>query len=762
MSSKNRKSYTAYILESSRKRTAPASPRVKRTISVTAAVIALSLAILVLAPVVAGAFYIYGVSEELPRLEREALKPPAQTTKIFAADGTLLADLHSEVNRVVVPLDRISPWMQKAIIAIEDERFYKHKGVDYEAILRSLVVDIRTGSAKQGASTITQQYVRNIYLSPEKTFERKIKEAFLAYQIEKIYSKDTILEKYLNTVYFGQGCYGVETASILYFGKSAKDLTLPEAALLAGLVKAPSRYTPYSNPDLALRRRNIVLKKMLELGYIDAATYEQAVRQKVVVHPLPKHTYRAAPYFVEYVKQLLIDKYGADRVFKGGLRVYTTINLKLQKAAEEAVFSTLDRPKDPAASLVAIEVKTGKILAMVGGKDFEKEKFNLAVQGRRQPGSSFKTFVLVAALEKGISPYETYESSPLTIRLPGQDWKVSNAEGGGGGPRTLRDATIHSINAVYARLVMDVGAEKVVDVAKRMGIRSNIKPFPSIALGSQSVSPLDMASAYATLANGGKRIDPIAYTKITDASGNVIFEVKPKPVQVIEPWIAYTVTDILKGVIRRGTGTRARIFWPAAGKTGTAQEYRDAWFVGYTPEISCAVWVGYKQAQIPLRNIHGFARVYGGTLPAMIWKKFMTVAMEGRPRDDFPRPKIDKNLITVKVCEESGLLATPFCPNVRRQIFLKGKAPKEFCTIHKGIELPDLRGMTRTDAVEFLASKNLKAVVVTQYSTTYPAGIVFEQNPSAGTPLPEGASVTIYVSLGPPPTPPSTETTSAP
>ncbi len=700
-----------------------------------------------------GGLYLLSVASDLPRLETEAIKPPAQTTRIFAADGTLIADLHAEENRFVVKLDKISKKKQKAMVAIEDERFFEHKGVDFIGILRSLYIDIKTGKPAQGASTITQQYVRNIFLSREKTLERKLKEAILAYRIEQIYSKETILEKYLNTVYFGNGCYGVETAAQTYFGKPAKNLTISEAALLAGIVQRPSDYNPYTNLEKVLERRNVVLAKMKELGYISAEEYEKALSEKPKLKPLKQRGYYMAPYFVEYVKELLIKKYGADKVFKGGLRVYTTLRPAAQRAAEEAVFSTLNKPKDPDAALVSIEVDTGAIIAMVGGRDFEKQKFNLAVQGKRQPGSSFKTFVLVAALEEGYSPYETYESSPLTIKLPSGEWKVRNAEGGGRGPITLRSATVHSVNAVFARLIMDVGPENVVDAAKRMGITSKIRPFPSIALGSEAVSVLEMASAYSTLARGGQYLAPVAITKVTDANGNIIDEVRPKATKAIDPWVAYTTVDILKDVVKYGTGTRARIRWPAAGKTGTAQEYRDAWFVGFTKQVSTAVWVGYRQAQIPMRNIHGFARVYGGTLPAMIWREYMKEAMKPYKAEDFPRPKLEPDVIQVKICEESGLLATPFCPNARLQFFKKGKAPKDFCNIHKGIELPDFTGVSLEEAQRYLKEKKIAYTVVSEYSDTIPKGKVTRQNPTGGTAVKEGSSVTLFVSLGPRPVP---------
>lgn len=709
-----------------------------------------------------GSFYVVSLAADLPRLEKEAIKPPAQTTKVYAADGTLLAELHATENRVLVRLDDVSKYMQQAIVAIEDERFYEHRGIDPLGILRSLYVDIKLGKPAQGASTITQQYVRNIYLSTEKTLERKIKEAILAYRIEQIYSKKTILEKYLNTVYFGNGCYGVETAAQTYFGKHAKDLTLSEAALLAGIVQRPSYYNPYTNLEKVVKRRNTVLKKMFELGYISKEEFDAASKEPVKLKPLRQRGYYFAPYFVEYVKEQLIARYGVDRVFKGGLRVYTTLQPEAQRAAEKAVQKILDRPKDPDCAIVSIEVDTGHIIAMYGGKDFEKQKFNLATQGKRQPGSSFKTFVLVAALEEGISPYTTYDSSPANFNLPSGVWKVRNAEGGGMGRITLRTATVHSVNAVYARLIMELGPEKVVSAAKRMGITSKIRPFPSIALGSEPVTVLEMANAYSTLARGGQRVDPIAILKVTDANGNVIDEFKPKSVKAIDSRIAYTVVDILKDAVSQGTGVRAKIKWPCAGKTGTAQEYRDAWFVGFTPQISTAVWVGYKQAQIPMRNIHGFARVYGGTLPAMIWREFMKEAMKGKKVVDFPRPELDKDIIRVKICPESGELASPFCPNPRLQFFKKGQAPKEYCNIHKGIELPDFTNVSLEEALNYLKTKRINARIVNIQSEFVAKGRVVKQSPEAKTPVKEGDTVTLYVSIGPPaqePKPPQEETT---
>jgi penicillin-binding protein 1A len=694
--------------------------------------------------------------KDLPDLEKAAQKVQlAQTTKIFSSDGKLIATLHAEENREIVPLNKISPYLRNAVVAIEDERFYKHRGVDYEAIARALIVDITSGETREGGSTITQQYVKNMFTTRERSLRRKIKEAVLAYQIESMYSKDKILEKYLNTIYFGHGCYGAETASLVFFGKHAKDLSLSESALLAGVIRSPSRYSPYDNPELAKARRNLVLSKMAKLGYITPEEAEKAKKEKIKVKKIvPPKTF--APYFVEFVKQKLIDKYGANRVFRGGLRVYTTLDIKAQLAAEKAISETLDRKGDPSAALVAIEPSTGYIKAMVGGRDFNTQKFNLAAQGKRQPGSAFKVFVLTTGIEEGISPSKTYQSSPVTIKLPGKDWRVRNAtEGKGGGPMTIRQATIHSVNAVFARFIMDVGPEKVVQTAKKMGITTKLNPNPAIALGGLSigVSPLEMASAYATLANGGKYCAPKAILKVTDSTGRIIEETKVKPKPVISSITAYLVTDILKDVIRYGTGRRANIGRPAAGKTGTTQEYRDAWFVGYTPHLSCAVWVGYPQGQIPLRNIHGFYRVAGGTIPAIIWKKFMKEALKDYPKKDFPTPT--KGLVKVRICTESGLRATPFCPHTKLGVFPKGKAPWKNCNLHKGVTVPNVVGKSASSAAAILQDRGFNVITVLRHHSTVPKGQVYAQDPIGGKIVRENSQVTIIVSDGPEPPPPS-------
>lgn len=700
--------------------------------------------------------------KDMPKLSLGKPIESAQTSKIFASDGTLLADFFVEQNRVLIPLSDISLHLQHAVVAIEDERFYEHQGVDLRAIARAVYINLKSGRVVEGGSTISQQYVKNSFVTPEKTMSRKIKEALLAYRLEQTFSKKKILEKYLNTIYFGQSVYGTQTAAQFYFSKDAKDLTLDESAFLAGLIRSPNYYSPLTNPQKALVRRNTVLRRMADLGFITKEEAEAAMPLPLKISP-PRQKVTAAPYFVEYIKQGLIDKYGANMVFKGGLRVYTTLDPKMQQAAEEAIAKVLDKPDDPSASLVAIEPRTGYIRALVGGKDFNVQKFNLAVQGHRQAGSAFKTFVLTSAVDQGISPTKVYQSSPITIKLPAKDWEVHNyTEGSGGPPMTVRSGTIHSVNAVYARLVMDVGAENVVEMAKKMGIETPLDPFPAIALGGLriGVTPLEMASAYATLANQGTYVKPTAVIKITDATGKLLFKAKRKEKQAMDSSVAYIVTDILQDVVRSGTGTRANIGRPTAGKTGTTQNYRDAWFVGYTPDLAASVWVGHPQGQISMTRVHGI-RVAGGTFPAQIWARFMHRALEDTPPSDFPVPKT--GLKRVKICAESGLLATPYCPDARYAAFVKGTTPTKNCDIHTGppegeqkegenkneVKVPSVVGMSTNEAISTLQNAGF-GVAQSMQASEAPPDQVINQLPSGDSSAPAGSTVIIYVSSGPP------------
>lgn len=585
------------------------------------------------------------VGKDVPRLEDQGTVVLAETSRIFAADGTLLAYLHGVENRTLIGGERIPEVIKDAVVAIEDERFYQHNGVDVEAVARAALVNLEAGTVEEGFSTITMQLVGNLYLDrTEVSLTRKFREMALAWQLETKMTKDEILDQYLNTVYFGANAYGVQAASRTYFDKDPKDLTLPEAALLAGLPQAPSAYSPRNHPQAALDRRNLVLTRMYTNGFITYDQYREATRARLGLAPASPYTKVQEPYVVAYVRKQLIDMFGEDMVFKGGLTVETTIVPRYQELAQEAIATTLDREGDPSAALVAIESRTGYIRAMVGGSDYDSSKFNLAAQGRRQPGSAFKTFALVGAVELGIDPYNTYyESQPLELDIPGstEPWKVKTFGNSYYGSTSVYQATLRSDNTVYAQLALDVSAERIVDVAYRMGITSTLNPNPAIALGglTHGVSPLEMASAYATLANQGRHRQATAILKVTDAKGEVIWSAEPRETQAISAGVAYVVAKILEKNVISGTGTRARLGRPAAGKTGTAQNYQDAWFCGFIPELSTAVWVGHPEAQIEMRNVHGI-RVTGGSFPAIIWAKFMKAVESDYPDPEFARPEV--------------------------------------------------------------------------------------------------------------------------
>jgi penicillin-binding protein 2D len=567
----------------------------------------------------------------------------AEATKVYSADGVLLARLYLE-NREVVPIESISPFLRGAVIAVEDERFYEHEGYDTVGILRAAVKNVSAGGVQEGASTLTQQYIRQTLLSHEATqitIARKIREIYLAQELEKRHTKDQILAMYLNTVYFGDGAYGAEAASKDLFAKPARKLTLAQAAMIAGLPQSPYRLNPWNkaNKTRAITRQRWVLAKMLEQGKISPDQYQEAYKEKLVFNRAPEPTdgtMGKAPYFVAYVKKLLQDKFTSGVVFKGGLRVYTTIDTRMQAEAERARDKELNQPGDPACALVSIDPKTGFIKAMVGGTDFNRSKFNLATQGKRQPGSSFKTFVLVTALEKGIPPYRAFNSdSPVTI-YPGHGappWTVYNSEGKGEGMISLEKATQNSVNAVYARLAEELGAADIASTAKRMGITTAIPNNLSIALGSENCTPLEMASAYGTLANNGVHNPSVAITKVVGPDGKVMLDWKPKAKQAISREIAYATTQVLQHVIWSGTGTAADIGRDAAGKTGTSQNYRDAWFVGYTPQLVTSVWVGYT-VERPMTDVHG-ERGFGGTLAAPIWATYMNAVLHNLPKVGF-------------------------------------------------------------------------------------------------------------------------------
>jgi penicillin-binding protein 1A len=600
-----------------------------------------------------------GAAAMLDKCSLSSLQPVSigQNSFVYDSENRQIGSIPAEKNRQPVALRDVSTWMRKATIAIEDRRFYRHGGVDWEGILRAAVKDIEAGRPVQGASTITQQLVRNLYpISSARTFDRKVKEACLAIKLSRKYSKDWILTEYLNAVYYGNHAYGVQAAAQTYFSHKARTLSLPQAALLAGLPQAPSGYDPFAHTGDALRRRNEVLRAMLDNGDITARQYRNAVATKLKLVD-GRRLYdigRVSPrdrYFFNYVYDELVAQYGASTVRSGGLSVYTTMDRRLQRAAEQAIKNTLYYRTDPAAAVVAIDPKTGAIRAMTaeipGGRS-KSNQFNLASQARRQAGSTFKAFVLTEAVNEGIDPSSNYYlSAPFHYQpdpytpCPEGCWDVETYDHSYSGSISIESATLRSDNTVYARLTLDVGPERVARMAHALGIRTDLPPFPSMGLGSIAVSPLEMASAYATLAARGVYSEPTGIRKVVLADGNPDPDAGwgvPVRRRVIPDWVAAEVTSILEENIQSGTGVGAAFGRPAAGKTGTTEDHKDAWFCGYTPRLAAVVWVGYPKAEIPMLDVHGIA-VAGGTFPADIWKLFMRPASTGTPYTEFPEPR---------------------------------------------------------------------------------------------------------------------------
>lgn len=597
-----------------------------------------------IAAVVAAAFT--SANGVLNNCDLASLKPFSigQNSFVYAADGSLLGAIPAERNRQPVTLEGMSQWVTEATVAVEDRRFYEHAGLDYEGIVRAAVKNLESGHVVQGGSTITQQLVRNLYIGNERSLERKIKEACLARKVEKGHTKDWILTSYLNQVYFGNHAYGVEAAAQTYFAKHAKDLNLVEAALIAGMPQAPSVYDPFQRPDEAVRRRNEVLGAMLSAHHIDRAQHDEAVASRLKLKRGHIYTKIREPFFFSYVREELIAKYGANTVRGGGLKVYTTIVPRFQKLAARAIKQTLYYPNDPAAAIVSINPKNGAIRAMTAVIPGKKHtQFNLAAQGRRQAGSSFKPFVLTEAIREGINPDSTmYLSAPFHWQPDpySEPWDVSTYGGDYSGPSTITQATLRSDNTVYARLTLDVGPEKVVQTAHKMGIKTKLEPVASVGLGSNSVGVLEMAVAYATIAARGVRSEPMAIRKVVLPNGKVDAGAgwgHPKRKRVLSDGVAYQVAKILKMNIQAGTGTGADPGFVAGGKTGTTEDWGDAWFAGITTNASTVVWVGYPNAKIPMTAVHGI-RVAGGTFPATIWRLFMVPAFGNHPPGDWPLP----------------------------------------------------------------------------------------------------------------------------
>jgi penicillin-binding protein 1A len=567
-------------------------------------------------------------------------------TIVRAADGSLLGSIPSARNRQQLPLAKISPWIAKATVAIEDRRFWRHGALDYIGIARAAVADLGSGRPVQGGSTLTQQLARNLYIGqPRNTLSRKLEEACLAIRLARQMSKRQILADYLNVVFYGHRAYGIEAAAQTYFARSASRLSASEAALLAGLPQAPSLYDPLRKPWLARARRNEVLLAMLRAGYLTPPAYHRALHQRLDIRRGSLYTKIQQPYFFGYVEKQLAARYGVIRVEQGGLQVRTTIDPRLQHLAQHAMASILRRRTDPASALVAIDPRTGNVRTMAAYiPSRQRLQFNLAVQSGRQAGSAFKPFTLAAALEHGDRLSSTYKGPPeLLIRDPrcwsriNEPWLVHNNADESAGTMNLIDATANSVNTIFAQLVTQVGPESVVRMAHRLGIRSRLLPVCSITLGTQPVDPLEMTSAYATFADHGIRHTPQAISAVVAPSGEANRTPAPAAHRAVSARIADEVTRALEAVTKKGTGTAAAIGRPIAGKTGTAERFVDAWFCGYVPQLATCVWVGYPHREVPMNDVEGYAPVYGGTIPARIWHDFMRRALANEPVTRFGR-----------------------------------------------------------------------------------------------------------------------------
>jgi penicillin-binding protein 1A len=568
-------------------------------------------------------------------------------TTIYAADGTRLGRVVSNQTRIPVSIEQVPKSLQHATVAIEDERFYEHGGYDAEGIARALVKNLEAGEVVEGGSTITQQLVRNLCIkNPEQTVERKIIEIELATEYAKRHSRRQILDSYLNVATYGtvegSTAVGVGAAARIYFSKPVSKLNLRQAALLAGLPQAPSEYNPILNPSAAKARRNQVLRQLAKQGYVSAERARAAQQQGLGLDVSESYFEHREPYFFDYVENELIEKYGARLVRQGGLQVHTTVDLGLQQVGLEAIRRTLPYSTDPAAAFVSIDPRSGQVRAMVSSASYESTQFNLAAQGRRQPGSTFKTFVLTTAIKQGIDPYSTYYTSkPLDLDLPyWGHWEVATADEGYQGTVNLQQATVSSDNTVFAQLDLDVGPKSVAQTAKSMGITTQLDGIPAEGIGGLriGVSPLEMADAYATLAAGGIHRRPVSIERVVFPNGHVDKPQPPRPERAVSPAVAWEVTRLLHDNITEGTGTGAYTGCAGqAGKTGTTDEYTDAWFAGYQPNLATAVWVGYPESnEISMSSVHG-TTVFGGTFPADIWHSLYSEG--GVPCEEFSEPE---------------------------------------------------------------------------------------------------------------------------
>jgi len=620
---------------------------------------------------------------DLPEVQSLESFKPSITTRVYSDSNQLLAEFFLE-NRTPVVLSDVPEALIKALVATEDTRFYTHRGLDYRGIARALYRNIRSGRILEGGSTLTQQLAKILFLTPERSYLRKIKEMALALKIEQRYTKQEILTLYLNQIYFGSGAYGIEAAAQTYFGKQAKDLALAECALLAGIPRSPKYYSPFKSRENAFRRRTHVLNRLVATGSITEAQARDASYVPLPTQPTVQHTGPApAPYFVEYIRQKVEERFGSSILYSGGLNIYTSINTTLQGHAERALIAGLEKlePKldrkhkhlQPLqAAILALDPATSHIRAMVGGRDFSKSQFNRAWQALRQPGSAFKPIVYATAVEHGFSATDMLSDTPMSVKVDAKKtWTPENFTRTYQGDVTLRKALAQSLNVPTVRLMSKIGIEETIRYARILGIKSPLKAVLPLSLGSSDVTLLELTSAYSVFANGGIRIEPVAILSITDSSGRVLFSSDVLPVQAMKPETAYIITNLLKGVIERGTGWKAReLGRPVAGKTGTTNDYRDAWFIGYTPSLVAGVWVGFDDQ----RSLGPKATGSRAALP--VWLDFMKQAHQNQDPMDFSVPS---GILFRNVDPRTGLLSTEFCKLSLREAYLPGTEPRKFC-----------------------------------------------------------------------------------
>mgnify|MGYP001772860624 CR=1 FL=1 len=661
--------------------------------------------------------YIAELTKDLPSEEELKNFSPVLSTKVFDRNGEIITELFTE-KRTWVEFKDIPENLKLAVLAIEDHTFYHHWGINPKRILKAMLDNIFHRKITGGGSTITQQLAKISFLTHKRNLKRKLKELFLALNLEHNFSKNEILEMYLNQVYLGHGAYGFQQAARIYFSKNLHELTLSETALLAGLIRSPMYYSPIKNYDRAIKRRNIVLKRMLDLGYITKEQYQQAIEEQPIIgyFSIPSVT---APYFIEYIRDELESSFSSDILYTGGFKIYTTLDLKLQRAAEDIVnrrLSILDsilRSSEPVqAALLAMEVKTGQILAMVGGRDFRKTQFNRITQAKRQPGSAFKPIVYLAALEHGFTPASLIDDTPLVFYNNGTDWellatttdfstidysklnklKISNKDeflsnlsklkeknkiwipenydNKYYGKVTLRKALELSLNSCSVRLIMEVGPSTVIEYAKKLGITTPLGPTYSLALGAYEVIPIELIECYNTFANNGIKVEPYGIVEIKDRFDNILKTCTPKESIVLSHESAYLITNLLKGVVKNGTGKYAKnLGKTCAGKTGTTNDCTDAWFIGYTPDIICGVWVGFDVKKSLGRD------ATGGKIACPIWTEFMKVATTNILDKDFEKPQ---NITEVLIDANTGLLASHYSKKIYLETFIKGTEPKTF------------------------------------------------------------------------------------